>query len=703
MSKNHPHDNIYSILGKLDALKPTPEETRFALVKEIRESVEAQGSILTGVDAVQDKLQKQFAESQVTEKAVSQAQQKFMGMVHAAQKGAKPASPEVAKVAKSMGKKDAKDFASTKHKGLPQHVAEEYNAADYIKELAQEVMQQNGYHLATDLEPEDIEYIGGEAQVGYADVCKILGCPLPKSLGPVKSYDKHGDFEEGAQLCPECGMTECSCPHTNEGEITRKQGVTRHTKTDYPGYPSDDLEQDDDRTGPKSIGGRGRPRKAQTKNPRPIAGAEKKGRGRPASVKSGPVSMPADPFGRVTGIAPKGKRGTVHSMAEAMDLLGQQLGQLNEGRYLEDSNGETLNHILNRFKHDVKRFEAGEDIYGSDLYHALFDYYSENGEMPYGTQKARDGDPANWIHDRLDLILGDRAYGKDPANAEGYGIENEAGIPGNLPPEQVPGKEDLLKGKGRSYYEEEVTMEDELNELARLAGIHAEGNAFTGKLKNTANGDKFELDGKTFTDTSTLDEEPEMEEGNEFSGELSKARAEHKDSFEVDGKEYPVKESFEQPGQPEFSLNTSIDSDGRKTVSVNAEGEQAEALLQMLKMAGLGSSDKAQELEQEPVSVEVIDNDEGCEVDEADAPVDQPSTKPVNGPEPEYKTMRASTMGPGEGDAGEKTMNPDRPTFKNGDNALSNPPARGKEVLKAVAALESKLAAEYESIKKVSK
>jgi hypothetical protein len=29
----------------------------------------------------------------------------------------------------------------------------------------------------------------------------------------------------------------------------------------------------------------------------------------------------------------------------------------------------------------------------------------------------------------------------------------EAGIPGNIPPEQIPGKEDLLKGRGRSYYE----------------------------------------------------------------------------------------------------------------------------------------------------------------------------------------------------------------------------------------------------------
>jgi len=60
--------------------------------------------------------------SQVTEKAKSKAQQKFMGMVYAAKKGEPAASPEVAKAAKGMSKKSAKDYASTKHKGKPEHV-----------------------------------------------------------------------------------------------------------------------------------------------------------------------------------------------------------------------------------------------------------------------------------------------------------------------------------------------------------------------------------------------------------------------------------------------------------------------------------------------------------------------------------------------------------------------------------------------------
>ena len=53
--------------------------------------------------------------------AVSRAQQRFMGMVYATKKGdmTNP-SPEVAQAAASMKKSDAKDFASTKHKKLPE-------------------------------------------------------------------------------------------------------------------------------------------------------------------------------------------------------------------------------------------------------------------------------------------------------------------------------------------------------------------------------------------------------------------------------------------------------------------------------------------------------------------------------------------------------------------------------------------------------
>ena len=53
--------------------------------------------------------------------AVSKKQQKYFGIVLAIQKGEMaPTTPETAKVAADMKKSDVKDFASTKHKGLPE-------------------------------------------------------------------------------------------------------------------------------------------------------------------------------------------------------------------------------------------------------------------------------------------------------------------------------------------------------------------------------------------------------------------------------------------------------------------------------------------------------------------------------------------------------------------------------------------------------
>ena len=63
--------------------------------------------------------------------AKSIKQQRFMGMVRRAQKTGQAASPEVAEVAASMKKKAVKDFASTKHKGLPMKKEEFINEEDY--------------------------------------------------------------------------------------------------------------------------------------------------------------------------------------------------------------------------------------------------------------------------------------------------------------------------------------------------------------------------------------------------------------------------------------------------------------------------------------------------------------------------------------------------------------------------------------------
>lgn len=107
---------------------------KWAINQELRKKQNADPEVLakykSELATVEDKYQRRVKQlnrsnaPSINEKAVSKSQQKFMGMVHAAQKGEKPASKEVAKVAKGMGKRDVTDFASTKHKGLPKHVTE---------------------------------------------------------------------------------------------------------------------------------------------------------------------------------------------------------------------------------------------------------------------------------------------------------------------------------------------------------------------------------------------------------------------------------------------------------------------------------------------------------------------------------------------------------------------------------------------------
>jgi hypothetical protein len=87
------------------------------------------------------------------------------------------------------------------------------------------------------------------------------------------------------------------------------------------------------------------------------------------------------------------------------------LSNLNPTMVMENDN--TMRHIVSKFKHEVKNFIAGAEL-SDDLYHALYDYYSDHGEMPYGTMKGRDGDPYEWVHMRFDQDVHDYTGSNDP-------------------------------------------------------------------------------------------------------------------------------------------------------------------------------------------------------------------------------------------------------------------------------------------------
>ena len=73
------------------------------------------------------------------------------------------------------------------------------------------------------------------------------------------------------------------------------------------------------------------------------------------------------------------------------------------GVVARNTDKENVMAILKKYPAETKKMQmSGDlmDIYDTDLYQELFDYYSE--DMPYGTMKARDGDPVQYISDELD-------------------------------------------------------------------------------------------------------------------------------------------------------------------------------------------------------------------------------------------------------------------------------------------------------------
>ena len=117
--------------------------------------------------------------------AVSKAQQRFMGMVYATKKGdmTNP-SPEVAQAAASIKKSDAKDFASTKHKKLPEKkVAKEatdFSQRDKIMKKAKPLHK----HLYNRLHKKDTS----------GDVNEGSNPRIPRKKGQPANSKKHSDL-----------------------------------------------------------------------------------------------------------------------------------------------------------------------------------------------------------------------------------------------------------------------------------------------------------------------------------------------------------------------------------------------------------------------------------------------------------------------------------------------------------------------------
>jgi hypothetical protein len=212
----------------------------------------------------------------------------------------------------------------------------------------------------------------------------------------------------------------------------------------------------------------------------------------------------------------------------ALKQMRRAAGLLTESRLMDDT-GETLQHILNRFKHEVRNFEQGGDL-DEHLYDALFDYYSESGDMPYGVQKARTGDPMEWVATNLESHL--RGHGIVGGNPDEDYMDETFKDP-------MTQTEDPAGTEQPAYPE----YQDDLSSILKTAGVpaqeHPAPNYETGDLEEAI--------------PTTLESEQETDEGNAFSKAVVDAKADGiqpGETIKVGGKEYPVKEEETEESSP---------------------------------------------------------------------------------------------------------------------------------------------------------
>jgi len=120
--------------------------------------------------------------------AKSRAQQRFFGMVRAAQKGEMDSpSPEVAQAASSMKKSAVKDFASTKHKKLPEKkMSEEF---DYLFE---------DLDVTTLTEEDIIDLIERKIPTSRrAQIARAIAKRVPRLAPGLRMYAMKKDIEKG--------------------------------------------------------------------------------------------------------------------------------------------------------------------------------------------------------------------------------------------------------------------------------------------------------------------------------------------------------------------------------------------------------------------------------------------------------------------------------------------------------------------------
>jgi hypothetical protein len=96
-----------------------------------------------------------------------------------------------------------------------------------------------------------------------------------------------------------------------------------------------------------------------------------------------------------------GKFASAADMAKSAENLYNVYGADGDQERAEIAlNFDPVQIILQKYPEGVEALK-NDGEFDEGLFDELFDHYSNNGEMPYGTAKGRDGDPEEWIFQKL--------------------------------------------------------------------------------------------------------------------------------------------------------------------------------------------------------------------------------------------------------------------------------------------------------------
>lgn len=512
--------------------------------------------------------------------------------------------------------------------------------------------------------------------------------------------------------------TTTKTPAKKADEVTKEERETLKTKsgTIYKGGTYGNADYDSEgkpaKKGPivrrknaDGTGKKGRPSKA-----------EKAEKGEGEKSYNAPKG---DIFGRTTGTVPKGNKGTVVKgkgnidtvdegssnpfaigMAQAKKEVG--LGRAKAtglpkkvvakgheiGKAVQKGMNESRDHETSEYTYEtIGRRLANENPHmdtNSDLFFdAVYDEMIEIGMSPRAARNK-----LNYDED----FLGDTAsaYAHFAKTTESRGPSFAPQHPGVPAPVAKPsfldkakdfgkkavgatlntlghGSDEQLKDKLR---QDMMGEQNELNELAKLAGLQVE----EGKK---AKPDYIDAD-------NDGDEKESMEKALDDKEKVDECMS------PIAGGAEMMQQAEQQKGR--MSVNTSADSEGHKTVTITADGEEAEKLAQLLKLAGMGSQ-QPQPAQQAAIVVAQEAKAYG------DTEVEEPE-EVANTPRPEVRGMdRAETTGTANTSDDlhkQKSQHPD--AAAKGDNPLTKKET-ATEAVNPIEALGAKLMAEYQSIK----